>query len=342
MTGAAAGCDVLARVYRGDGLEAFHCGSVAVVDGDGALTHYLGNPHLAVMTRSSIKPIQLMPLLISGAADHFGFAPRQLAIMCGSHNGSDEHREVVLGNLEKSGSTPSDLKCGTHWPIGMKNAERYPRNGEEKDPVRHNCSGKHSGFLALARFLGDDPAEYLNPASKAQTMVRKNLASFCEYDEAKMTIGVDGCSAPNYPLPLFNLALGYKKLASLDSSDPATKQVLGRIREAMTEFPEMVSGEGRFDLDLARSFPGKLICKIGAESIEAIGLSDPPLGIVVKIHDGGERALAPVCIEVLRQLGVIQNPDDYPLLKRHVRPEVRNNRNLVTGQVVAEFTLKRA
>jgi len=334
--------DILARVYRGDGLEAIHCGSVAVVNGAGELTHYVGDPRLTIMTRSSIKPFQLMPLLGSGAADHYGFEPRQLAIMCGSHNGSDDHRAVVAGNLEKSGSAPTDLQCGTHWPIGMQIGVQYPVNGEDQDPLRHNCSGKHSGFLALARFLGDEPGEYLNPASKAQQAVRANLASFCEYDESKLTPGIDGCSAPNYPLPLYNLALGYKKLANLDASDAAGMQVLARIKGAMTEFPEMVSGEGRFDLDLALSFPGNLICKVGAESLEAIGLSDPALGIAVKIHDGNDRALAAICIEVLRQLGVIDDIEKYPLLKRHVRPEVRNNRNLLTGHVVTEFTLKRA
>lgn len=322
-------------------MEAIHYGSVAVVGGDGKLSHYAGDPYLKTMTRSSIKSFQVMPLLITGAADHYGFTSRQIAIMCGSHNGTDDHREVVFGNLERAGCRPTDLRCGTHWPMQMEQAREYPRNGEDCDPLRHNCSGKHSGFLALARFLGEPVEKYLDPNSKTQTMVRNVLAQMCEYPADQMPVGIDGCSAPNYPLPLYNLALGFKKLANLDAPDPKMMQVLARVKGAMTEFPEMVSGDGRFDLDLARSFPGNLVCKVGAESIEGIGLSDPPLGIVVKIHDGNWRALGAVCVAVLKQLGLIKSIDDFPYLKRHEMPEVRNVRNTVTGRIVADVSLKR-
>lgn len=332
----------IAYITRGDGIEAVHYGSVAVVNAEGRLTHFFGDPTRVSMTRSAIKPIQLMPLLLTGAADHYGFDTRQLAIMCGSHIGSDEHRTVVYSNLERSGSRPTDLKCGTHWPLGMKEREDYPLADEDKDPMRHNCSGKHSGFLALSRFLKDDPKEYLDPENKAQTLVRRNLAAFCEVDEEILPRGIDGCSAPNYGLPLTGLAAAFMKIADLQGRSEEERTVLARVREAMTEYPEMVSGEGRFDLALARSFPGRLICKIGAEALEAIGLSDPPMGIVVKIHDGGERALGAVCVEVLHQLGIIPKFDNFPYIKPYERPEVRNARHLITGHVVTDFKLNRA
>ena len=87
--------EILARVYRGEAVEAIHYGAIAVVDGDGRLTHYVGDPYEPFMTRSSIKPFQLMPLLVTGAADNYGFAPRQLAVMCGSHVGSDDHHQAL-------------------------------------------------------------------------------------------------------------------------------------------------------------------------------------------------------------------------------------------------------
>ncbi len=330
---------VLARVFRGESVEAVHYGSVAVVNSDGRLTHYAGDPHFVTMMRSSIKPFQLMPLLTSGAADHFRFSSRQLAIMCGSHNGTDAHREVVAGNLESAGLDSSHLLCGAHWPLGKKEQEIFPDRDEDKDPLRHNCSGKHSGFLALAKFLGDPLEDYLNPESKSQRLVKRALAEICEYDPDKMPAGIDGCSAPNYPMPIFNLALGFKKLANLDADNPDMMRILGQIKGAMSEHPEMVSGEKRLDFDLARSFPGNLICKIGAESIEGIGMSDPAVGIAVKIHDGSWRALGAVCVAVLRQLNIIRDMDDVPLLKRHDSPPVRSDRNIITGRVLAEVNL---
>ncbi|RKX28603.1 MAG: asparaginase [Candidatus Zixiibacteriota bacterium] len=332
--------NILARVYRGEAVEAVHYGAIAIVDGDGKLTHYVGDPHQPFMTRSSIKPFQIMPLLVSGAADHYGFTQRQLAIMCGSHTGSDDHYEVVMSNLRLAGNEPEDLQCGCHWPLGMMIDKKYPLDGEDKDPVRHNCSGKHSGFLALARFLDEAKEEYLNPNSQVQRMVKQILSDFCEYPEDKMPVGIDGCSAPNYPLPLFNLALGFMKIANLQSGGGVSADILSRIRDAMTTYPEMVSGEKRFDFDLARSFPSRLICKVGAESIEIIGLSDPPLGITIKIHDGNQRALGAVCVSVLKQLGIIKNMKDYPLLAKHERPEIRNYRDTLTGHISAEFELK--
>jgi L-asparaginase II len=333
--------EIAARVYRGKTIEAIHYGSIAVVDGSGRLTHYLGDPEMVTMMRSAIKPFQLLPLMTTGAADHFGFSPRQLAIMCGSHIGSDEHREVVLSNLALAGSTPESLGCGTHWPMGMEMRREYPLHDEDKDPTRHNCSGKHSGFLALARFLGDDAAKYLDPESKTQLTVKNAVANFCEYPIDKMAMGVDGCSAPNYPLSIRALARGFQKLATLDTDDLVIRPNLERIRAAMYAHPEMVSGAGRFDLALMSSFPNNALAKVGAESVEGIGLADPPLGIAVKIHDGNARALGAVVVEVLKQLGVLTNIDDVPKLLSYEKPEVRNVRDIVTGHVVPEFKLRK-
>ena len=331
----------VATVYRGEAIEAIHHGSVAVINIKGQLTHYFGDPEFATITRSCIKPFQLMPLLTSGAADRFGFSPEQLAVMCGSHIGSDHHRAVVISNLKAADHDVEDLQCGCHWPLGMMMSNDYPLHEEDKDTARHNCSGKHSGFLALARFLGDDKANYLSPESRTQMMVMKAVSDFCEYPLEKMPIGIDGCSAPNFPLALRNLALGFMKLANALSDDLILRPAMNRIREAMWSFPEMVSGKGRFDLALMRSFPNNVVCKIGAEAVEGIGFSDPSLGIAVKIHDGNDRALGTVCISALKQLGIIGNIDDFPLLKPYENPEVRNVRDFVTGHIVPKFKLKR-
>lgn len=330
-----------AKVFRGKDIEAIHYASIAVVDGDGKLSHYLGDPTMASMTRSCIKPFQLIPLLSTGAADQFEFTPKQLAIMCGSHTGSDEHKKVVESNLKRAGCGADDLQCGCHWPLGMQIDNEYPRHGEDKDPVRHNCSGKHSGFLALARFLEVDRADYLNPDSRSQRMVLAAVSGFCEYPVDLMSVGVDGCSAPNFPVGLTNLALGFKKLASIEGADSDATDVLSRIRQAMTEYPEMVSGEKRFDLDLARSFPDNVVCKIGAESIEGIGFSRPRIGIGVKVHDGNSRALGPICVALLKKLGLIGDIEDFPLLKKYEEPEVLNVRRIVTGFVKSDFALRK-
>ncbi len=337
-----AGAEIAARVYRGSIQEAIHYASIAVVDSTGRLTHYLGDPDIVMMTRSSIKPFQLTPLVTSGAADHFKFSKEQLAIMAGSHSGTDEHVRVVLLNLTQAGNKSEFLKCGSHVPIWMQDGGVFPTSGEEKDPTRHNCSGKHTNFLALARFMGVEPERYLNPDSESQRLVKKTISEICEYPEEKMLVGVDGCSAPNFPLPLRKLAIGFCKLAKPFRCSEPIVSALNRIRTAMTEFPVMVSGEGRLDLMMMKSFPGRIICKGGGEAIQGIGFSEPHIGIGIKVHDGSFRPLGAICLEVFRQLGLVAKIEDFPYLIQYDRPEVRNNRDLVTGHVVTEFELKKA
>jgi len=333
--------EIVAKVYRGKREESVHYGSIAVVNEKGKLTHYLGDPEFFTFARSSPKPFQLLATITSGAADKYGFTPKQLSIMCGSHIGSDEHREVVLSNLKAAGNSEENLKCGCHVPLYMQATGEFPQHNEHRDQVRHNCSGKHSGFLALARFLNDDIAEYLSPNSKTQQMVLEAVAGMYEYPKEKIVIGIDGCSAPNFGLPIIHTAIAFKKLALAEGKDEDETKALIRIRDAMMQYPVMFSGEGRFDLALMRTFPGNIVCKGGAEAIQGIGFKNQRIGIVAKIHDGNQRALYPVVIEILRQLGILEKPEQAEHLKSFHSAEIRNAKNILTGSVRAEFSLKK-
>lgn len=330
-----------AFVFRGDALEAVHYASVAVVGATGELTHWLGDPEFATMTRSSIKPFQAMASVAAGVVDHYHLTSEHLAIMCGSHNGSDYHRSVVLSILEAAGNAPACLQCGSHWPMQSQLAGVYPKEGEDADPVRHNCSGKHAGFLALTRLLDADVAGYLEFDGPTQRRVKDTLAEWVEVKSSHLTAGIDGCSAPNYPLTLRQLAAGFGKLAVARNSS-ALGAAAARVRQAMMEHPLMVSGDNRFDFALASALARRGICKVGAEGIEAIGLTDPPLGIVVKVADGAWRALEPICLEVLRQLGVLQPDQAGALLSPYWEPKIVNARGLATGAVRVDFRLNRA
>lgn len=331
----------LAFIYRNKNVEAIHYGSVAVVNENGDLTHFAGNTEMVTMMRSSIKPFQALPLLMSGGFDHYGFNDKQLALMCASHDGTDEHKEVAASILEVAGNSVEDLQCGFHWPIWMRNENIWPKNDEDKDPLRHNCSGKHSGFLALANFLKDDKSKYLDPGGKTQRLVKQAVADICEVTIDAMGVGVDGCSAPNFGYPLKNLAIGFKNLAVRRAKTQEMKNAVERVFAAMNAHPKMVSGEKRFDHDVMRSFHGKVVCKVGAEAVEGIGLSEQKIGIVVKIDDGNTRALYPVCVEVLKQLDIVDKIEKFPFLKKYDRQEIKNYRGIVTGQIEAKFELRK-
>jgi L-asparaginase II len=333
------GMEKAAVVCRGDTAESVHCAAIAVVDGNRRLIRFLGDPYMMTATRSSVKPFQALPLVRSGGADKLGLTSKQLAIICASHNGSDEHRAAVQSVLEAAGNNADHLKCGTHWPLEMRLLNEFPKGGEELDPVRHNCSGKHAGFLALARLLGVAPEEYIDPESKLQQQVREAVGVHCEYPPEDLDVAIDGCSAPVFSMPLVNLAIGFQKLAAGLGESGEPDPAVVRIRNVMQEHPLMVSGNKRLDYDLARSLPKNVVCKVGAEAVQGIGLADPPLGIAVKVLDGAARARDPISLETLVQMGVIDDVSAYPFLQPYVRPEVRNYRKLLTGRIVPEFVL---
>jgi len=323
-----------AWVHRGQGIEAVHSAAIAVVDGDSRLSHGLGDAGQVFFARSSIKPLQALPLVEAGGLERFGFGSEQLALCAASHNGSDRHRALVQGMLQKLGLTEAALQCGAGLPLQLKLFGKYPEQGEDRDPLRHNCSGKHSGFLALAQLLGQPLDSYLEPNGVAQTLVRRAVAEACEVDAASLLVGIDGCSAPNFAVPLRNLAAGFKNLAISTAAAPA------RVRAAMLAHPLLVSGERRLDYDLSLAFPGAALVKGGAEALLLVAFAQPALGIAIKVVDGAARALGPILVETLKQLGLIDDMAKFPTLARYEAPSVNNARKLKTGEIRADFRLR--
>ena len=87
-----------------------------------------------------------------------------------------------------------------------------------------------------------------------------------------------------------------------------------------------------------RAFPGQLVSKVGAEGLTLIALVEPAIGLAVKVHDGAERALAPICVSLLEQLGFARASAE-PVLIRHVRPALRNHRKIITGEIIPTLEL---
>ena len=143
--------------------------------------------------------------------------------------------------------------------------------------------------------------------------------------------GIDGCSAPNYAVPLARLARAYARLAAPDI-DPAYGRAPQMLANAMMTYPEMVSGERRSDLALMRAGRGEWITKIGAEGVQAIGIKGEGLGIAIKLADGQKRGLYPAIVAVLDALRLIDNRAASEL-DSWGHPQLRNYRGIRTGDV---------
>jgi L-asparaginase II len=312
---------------RGGATEGVHYGTVAVVDADGRLVAAAGDPLALNFTRSALKPLQAMPFVEDGGMAHYGFSSHELALMCASHSGEAVHVAIVRRILGRAGNGVRQLQCGCQVPAYFAVAGIDPPPGRKWSALHHNCSGKHSGFLAWCRMRSKNAAHYLDPAHPLQ---RRIAGLVRRYARGKRVMrGIDGCGAPNYALPLAGLAQLY---ASLAAGEGAGQRA---IFYAMTRHPDLVSGTGRFDLALMRAGRGDWVTKAGAMGVHAIGVRSRGLGIAVRISDGTPYAVQAATVSVLEQLG-LPTPGLQPW--RHA--VMRNFPGRATGGARAVFRLR--
>lgn len=331
--------EILAKEYRGKTVESVHFGAIAVVDSKGKLIYSFGDPYFVTYLRSAAKPFQAIPLITSGAADEFGLTPKEIAIVCGSHNGQKKHTDVVKSILKKIGLSEKYLQCGTHIPHYYTINNIPPPKGAKFRPIHNNCSGKHAGILALSVYHGWNTKNYLSPKHPAQKMILNAVSEICEYPEEKIGIGIDGCGVPVFAMPLSNMALGFSRLVTHRGKDEKISRAYEIIAPSMLKYPEMVSGFGRFDLALAKAGKGNILSKAGV-ALYCLGLLDRGWGMAAKIVDGARVAIGPVVCETLRQLDVVKK-SDMKKFGEYALPIIRNHKEDKVGSVRAEFRLRR-
>lgn len=340
-------CEPLVEVTRGRIVESIHYGAFIVVDSQERVLISKGNPELMTYPRSSMKPFQALPLIEREGDSTFGFTLQEIAIMCASHAGTDLHKSVLEGMHQKIGTSEADLACGVHWPGDAETREAMKLAGEAPTPFRHNCSGKHTGMLALARLRQLETEGYLDPQHSVQISIRETLADMVGMTPEAMPLGIDGCSAPVYGIPLKNMALAVAKLADPSDLKSPRAEACRKITTAMITHPMMVAGPGKFDTELMRVATGKIFCKGGAEGYLIIGVmpgvlreSSPGLGIAIKIADGDAagRARSAVSLAILSALGVLDEHDLLQLGELGDRT-VKNWRKLTVGEILPAFSL---
>lgn len=323
---------VAVRVERGGAIESVHRAHVAAADATGDVVARFGDPAFSTFVRSSMKAWQLAPLLASGAADRFGFSDAELAVMCASHSGEPVHVKAVAGILERIGLGASALGCGAHAPYDAKAARDLERRGEPFTALHNNCSGKHANLLAQCVAEGWPTAGYLAADHPVQARVRALVAKASGTPEAALRVGVDGCTAPNYAMPVASAARLFATLARPGGLGKTWEPALARIFAAMTKHPEMVAGTDRFDTALMEAADGRLAGKVGGEACFGVADSETGLGLFVKIEDGGMRAVPPVVVEACRQLGWLEGRA-FEVLGEHWRPTLTNWNGIVVGRM---------
>ena len=333
---------------RGDIAESLHYGAFAIVDVSGNLIAAYGDPNTVTYLRSSAKPFQAIPFIESGGAEYFGLTSAEIALICASHSGTDKHVEIARSIQQKANLSESDLQCGVHPPFDKSTVEAMRKRDEKPTPNRHNCSGKHCGMLAFAAMNDWSKDNYIDLNHPVQERILECSADMFDISVDEIHIGIDGCSVPNFAVPLYNAALAYARIC--DPSNLGTTRAVAcrSITSAMIANPVVVSGPGRFDTCLMEVGKGLLLSKGGADGYQGIGLmpgalneNSPALGIAIKISDGDlkDRARSPVSVEILHQLGVLNDTDLETLVKFSPNSPLYNWRKLIVGYAQTTFNL---
>ena len=336
-----AGFEPVVELTRGDTVECVHFGAMAVVDPTGNLLASLGDPNLVTYPRSSMKPLQVLPFVEDGGPEHFGLNEEELAILCASHHGTDEHVRVLRSIHAKVGLQESDLQCGVHWPSDKATVLAMRERGDEPTPYRHNCSGKHSGMLAQALLHDYSKGNYLSMDNPLQQRILTTVAEMCAVEPEDMHVGIDGCSAPVFAMPLYNFALAMARLADPFELGEVRAAACKKITHAMMAYPVMVAGPGALDTVLMRVMQGKAAVKGGAEGYqmlslmpEACGKGSPGIGVALKISDGdpNRRATYATLVGLLKALGFGKEMESEAF-RNFNTPILKNWRGLEIGEI---------
>ena len=267
----------------------------AVAVRDGEVVDAAGDPDFVTFLRSSAKPIQALPL----ARERDDVDDRDLAIASASHVASDEQLAAVRALLAKADATEDDLECGPY----------------EGSRLKHNCSGKHAGMLALCRAKGWATQGYRRPEHPCQQVLLGEIAKTAELDTADMKTAIDGCGVVTAAMTLRTMAHAFTRIERMEGG--------GAVADAMRAHPELMLGPVPLDTDLMQVHPG-WIAKGGAEALLCAAGPDG-LGVALKVEDGNARALRPALGAFLEQLGL--EPGPFGSI------ELRNSRDDVVGSL---------
>ena len=257
-----------------------------------------GAADMSSFTRSSLKPFQALAVASSGTLERFELDNRDLAVMCGSHQGSISHARQVFNILWRCDIEASALQC--------------PCPEGKQSRLQHNCSGKHAGMLAVCRQQEWPLEEYLERNHPVQALIVDKVGEFLGIPPNELIVARDDCGAPTYLMRLSQMAQLYALLGSGSRLD------LERIVRAMTSYPELIAGEGSFDTELMRATQGEVISKSGSEGVQCIARVGHGLGLAIKVTDGSKRAKYAAAIHLLRQLGWISTDAAETLGDRYI------------------------
>lgn len=332
------GFTTLVNEYRGGVLENVHYGAISVVDEKGTILYSAGDPEHMTFLRSAAKPFQAIPVMKRKIDKIYGLTGQETALFAASHRGEAFHIDALESILHKTGIQEEELHCCATYPLNEDaKAERH-RAHESKRRIFHNCSGKHSGLIALCKHMGWDEHSYYAPEHPVQQEIVETLAYLAEIPTNSIPQGIDGCGLPIFALPLNKIAYSFLKLACPDLiEDTDTRDAATRIAGLMNEYPDMIADTKFVCSALLKD--ANLVAKGGAKGVYGIGLRKERIAISLKVSDGSEQVWPSIIASILERIGY-NNRDTINRLLELVPNSIVNDGGTEVGERRAVFELK--
>lgn len=310
---------VLVELVHGEQVESRHRGVAIVVESSGKVLDSWGDTRARCCVRSALKPLQALALIETGAAEAFGLGDAELALACGSHNGEPVHVEAVRAWLDRLGLTEDDLACGPHGPMHSPARDDLVRSGRSATRAANGCSGKHAGFLTIARHLGVSTGDCCVLECAVQRRVFEIVAELADMEPRDLRFNVDFCNAPNVFAPLERFAHAFARMTDAQAAG-SHGSAAARVLNAMAAHPDLLAGTDRFCSDLSRATGGAVVGKSGAEGAYVCFVRASRCAVLVEIDDGAQRAAEVFTCNLLRNLGALDDAAARKLARYLVTP----------------------
>ncbi|HQG39752.1 MAG TPA: asparaginase [Spirochaetales bacterium] len=328
----------MVHVFRGDLPERIHLGSACLVDSEGAVIQSVGDYNYITYSRSTSKPFQALEVILSGSLDRFNFTQEELALMCSSHFGEEQHVMVLESILCKIGITEQALQCPQTYSRNTAVRTEQLKKGLPPRKAYSDCSGKHAGMIASCIANGWDYSEYLDRNHPLQKRTAELLSVMYETPVNKLCVGVDGCGVPVFSSSVKNMAQAYCHLVTGSGTwNQQIDDALCVIRDAMMAYPDMLAGTGGLCSILTKYLAPEGLAKVGADGVHCSGfiVNGRAYGLALKIADGNYDASKFAVCAILEKLGLLSKTMPHELIAIVKRKLLNEHKSPVGDFVLA-------
>ncbi len=320
---------ILVISTRAELTESFYRGAYCVVNEQNEIIDRAGNIFNPIFPRSALKFFQALPLLAADGKKYFNFTDEEIAVMCASHNAEERHIEVIQSIMEKARLNERMLQCGFHPPYREKDSRNFFAEHKIPSPLYNNCSGKHVGFLAYCKLKGYSTENYLDLNHPLQQEIKQCIAQFAETHPNQLPVGIDGCSAPNFALTLYQLAVAFKNLSTPERIDSRWTEAAMQVIHSIKAHPMMIAGTERFCTELSEALGNHVIGKTGAEGVYGITFLQKKLGAAIKTDDGKMGPQYFIAYDLVKK----HTGNSHPSLQKYEKAPIINWSGKITGYI---------